>query len=109
MLAADFDLLISNEILSEYEEVLSEKLSPEVAKNVVRTLLLSPNVRRVEPLYRWALISADPDDNKFVDCAIAASSHVLVTHDRHFNVLHKVEFPKVQVLNVSEFSDLFTG
>ena len=78
LVAGRFELLISNEILAEYEEIIGEKLNAETARNVVRTLLLLPNVERVHPSYRWNLIATDPDDDKFVDCAVAANAHALV-------------------------------
>ena len=46
------------------------------------------------------------DDNKFVDCAIASNAHYLATNDKHFNILKGIEFPKVQVINVNEFSQI---
>lgn len=49
------------------------------------------------------LIQADPDDNKFVDCAFAANATYIVSNDRHFDVLSKIDFPKIQVLKLIEF------
>ena len=106
LLAGRFELLISNEILTEYEEIISEKLDPDVAKNVVRTLLLLPNVEQVHPSYRWNLITADPDDNKFVDCAVAGNARALVTEDRHFRLLGKLDFPRIQPLDIVTFRAL---
>ena len=106
LIAGEYELILSNEILTEYEEIISEKLNAETARQVVRTLLLLPNVRRVEPVFRWNLITADPDDNKFVDCTVAANADALVSHDRHFNVLAKIEFPKVRLLDVDGFRKL---
>ena len=45
------------------------------------------NVRRVEPAFRFHLITADPDDDKFADCAIAAGAEYVVTEDAHFAVM----------------------
>ena len=45
--------------------------------------------------YNWRLITIDPDDNKFIDCAVAANADYLVTNDKHFNVLKEIDFPKV--------------
>lgn len=45
--AGAFTLLITNEILTEYEEKIGEKTKPEIAENVVRLLLNLPNVERV--------------------------------------------------------------
>jgi uncharacterized protein len=49
------------------------------------------------------LIPQDQDDEKFADCAIAISADYLVTNDKHFNVLKKVPFPIVRVVNEKEF------
>lgn len=52
------------------------------------------------------LISNDPDDDKFVDCAIASSADYLVTHDNHFNILKTVEFPKVEIIDINSLMKL---
>ena len=109
LLAGDYLLLLSNEILTEYEEILSEKLDVETARNVVRTLLLLPNVEWVTPFYKWNLIQNDPDDNKFVDCAVAAGAHAVVTHDRHFSVLADIEFPKLRAIDVATLQEILEG
>jgi len=61
------------------------------------------NVQFVSPAYRFNLISADPDDNKFVDCAITAGATYIVSNDRHFEELRRYDFPKVDVRTLSEF------
>ncbi len=104
LLKGSFDLFVTNEILTEYEEIISSKFNDLVAKNVVRTLLLLPNVYEINIYYKWNLISADEDDNKFVDCAIAGNVHFIITHDRHFNILKNIEFPKMEVYNTDEFA-----
>ncbi len=48
---------------------------------------LHDNVLYAEPHFRFGVIAADPDDNKFVDCAIAVEADFIVTSDRHFDVL----------------------
>ena len=56
------------------------------------------------PYYRFGLIVADGDDNKFVDCCIATGASFIVSNDRHFDVLADIPFPHVEVLNIGEFS-----
>ena len=54
--------------------------------------------------YRWNLISKDPDDNKFVDCAIFGNADFIVSDDKHFKELENVDFPKVLVVRLDEFA-----
>jgi len=75
-------------VLLEYEEVVSEK-SGTAAWQRIRSLMTLLSLRfgsilEMEPAYRFQLISTDPDDNKFVDCAIAANADFVVTEDAHF-------------------------
>ena len=63
-------LCVSNDILSEYQEMIALKTSEEVARNVVDLLLKSRNVEFIDPHFKFHLIEADNDDNKFVDCAV---------------------------------------
>lgn len=101
-----FTLLITNEILTEYEEKLAEKTRPDIAQNVVRLLLNLPNVEKAEVWYRWNLINADADDNKYTDCAIAANAKFIVSDDAHFRVLKRIPFPKVDLLTSDEFLEV---
>lgn len=91
LLNGRIELAVSNEILLEYEETVTLLSGPARWQQVERffTLLfqLHGNVRFVEPQFRFGVISADPDDNKFTDCAIAGSADFIITSDRHFDAL----------------------
>ena len=102
-LAGRFDLCVSNEILEEYQEILEQQISQTVAENIVLLLLNQENVQLVDPHFRMGLITADPDDNKFVDCAIAADAEYIVTNDKHFEVLKNIPWPKLSVISIKEF------
>ena len=69
----------------------------------VYAILTRPNIIRKDPHYTFALIESDKDDNKFVDCAIAANAKCIVTEDKHFKVLENVPFPKVEVIGIEDF------
>jgi len=60
-------------------------------------------------MYHWHLISADPDDNKFIDCVVSANAHYLVSHDKHFKVLREIAFPRIKVLNIDEFKTILSA
>lgn len=102
----EFELLVTTDILEEYEEVIGGDLSPELANFVLETLETLPNVHYIQKYYYWNLITADPDDDKFVDCAVAGSANFIVTNDRHFKVLRTIPFPKVNTLSAEEFLEM---
>ena len=101
-----FELCYTTEILNEYEEVLSYCYSREAAKMVTDTILGIPNTNPITVFYKWLLITADPDDDKFVDCAISANANFIVTNDKHFNVLKNMAFPKANVIDIDTFKNM---
>jgi len=62
LLAGDFVLPVTTEILHEYEEIIARKLGADTANAVMETLDYLPNVERITRYYQWRLIVADPDD-----------------------------------------------
>ena len=104
-----FVLCYSNEIMKEYEELLYRFYSPDTTFLTMELLSESKNVIKTIPYYKWNLIPADPDDNKFVDCAVNARADYIVTNDKHFNVLKKVNFPFVQVIDIDTFMQIVFG
>ena len=106
LLNNDLILIISNEILSEYTEIIGRKTNMMIANNISEMLLSLQNVHKQEVYYKWGLIEKDKDDNKFVDCAIAGNVDYLVSNDKHFNCLKKIDFPKLNLLSIDEFMDL---
>ena len=102
-LEGKYTLCISNEILEEYIEIIGQLMTPEIADNVANLLLKSENVELIHPNFRLGLITADPDDNKFVDCAFAANATYIVSNDSHYDVLRTIDFPVLLVLKLKEF------
>jgi uncharacterized protein len=98
-----YNLYVSNEIITEYEEVISERLGHEATDLKLKELLNLRNVHKIEPFYNWQLIEVDPDDNKFADCAIAIDADFLVSNDGHFKVLKDIPFPSVNVIKAEDF------
>ena len=102
-LDGQFILCVSNEILEEYAEVIGRNISPHIADMVIFTLLMRKNTQRFDPHFRFRLIEADADDNKFVDCAIVSGAKYIVSEDHHFNILQRISFPKVEVIGIDLF------
>jgi putative PIN family toxin of toxin-antitoxin system len=98
-----YTLCFTNEILTEYEEILTQKLGPDIAANVIKAILDLPNTRMVQVYYHLRLITTDPDDDKFVDCAFKTNARFIVTEDRHYDVLQQVKYPKINVIDIESF------
>jgi len=102
-LKEEYELCVTTEILLEYEEILKIKVGLELASAIISIIENAPNTIFITRYFEWNLITVDLDDNKFVDCAIAANAKLLVTEDKHFNVLKQISFPKVQLINIKKF------
>ncbi len=87
-----FAWAVSNEIMLEYEEILTDKAGRARFEEFIAVwdmmLIGRPeNSRLISPTFRHHLITACPDDDKFADCAIAADADYIITSDKHFNAL----------------------
>lgn len=99
----DFVLCVTTDILLEYEEVITRHMGPLTAANFMEALDNAPHVELITRYFKWGIIDVDPDDNKFVDCAIAGNAQFIVTEDKHFRVLRQIAYPKVDVIDIEEF------
>jgi uncharacterized protein len=105
-LNAKYQLIISENIHHEYEEILRIHSAPGAAELVMEILSISPSVLYKLVFYNWNLIGADPDDNKFFDAAVAGNADYLVTNDKHFDVVKNIDFPKVNIIDADQFLQL---
>ena len=109
LLEDKYDLFVTTKILLEYEEKIVELHNTVIAETFLDFLSILPNVHPCTVYYRFLLINQDDDDDKFADCAIAQGVHYLVTDDKHYNVLLKLGFPKVNLLTIKEFYTLLSS
>lgn len=106
LIDGEFDIILSNDILSEYVEIIERKANAVVANNIAEMLLNLGNLNKVEVYFEWKLISQDPDDNKYIDAAIVGAADFIVSNDQHFQVLKSIDFPRVNVVSIEEFLNL---
>ena len=99
-------LCVSTEILEEYEEQLQRFTSREFTEAAIGVIINNPYTQFITPYFRFKLIAADPDDDKFVDCAVAANAKYVVTDDGHFDVLKQIDFPKVDIVGLDDIIQL---
>jgi uncharacterized protein len=101
-----FTLILSNDVLLEYLEIVQQKTNASIAENVIKSLLSADNIELHDIFFHWELIPQDQEDNKFSDLAIAANADYLVTNDSQFNILKMVNFPVVNVIKADELLEL---
>lgn len=106
LLKRGYNLFVSTGILLEYEEVLNEKYGEATTSGFLNLLYLLPNVHFIPTYFHWNLIEKDADDNKFADTAIAAGVDYLVTEDTDFDILKRINFPKLTIIKIDEFANL---
>ena len=95
-------MCVTTEILNEYVEILQRETTENFASIMLEVILNNPNTLFINIFYKFNLITADPDDNKFIDCAIAAQAKYIVTEDHHYDALRDLEFPKVDIIGLDE-------
>lgn len=106
ILSGVFEVYVTTDILLEYSEIIDRNMGTEVAEAALDLLSELPNVHLVQKYYFWQLVETDPDDNKFIDCAIAAGAHYLISNDKHFKELQKYPYFNVQLVRLEEFKAL---
>ena len=78
---------------------------PGFAREVMNFLDLaaaSGFIRHITPQFHFRIITADPDDDIFADCAIATDAECIITEDRHFAALRNAGY-KPQPIPPEEF------
>lgn len=72
-------------------------------------MIENPFVEKVEIFFQWDLIQVDEDDNKFMDLGINGNADYLVTNDKHFNELKVIKFPKLHIISLNDFFELWNN
>lgn len=96
-----FELCLSEAIQSEVERVLEIKFGWE--RPLIRSTLRSLHGWAVifEPESSLAIVDDDPDDNRILECAVAAAAQVVVSGDRH--LLQLGSFRSILIQNPRQF------
>ena len=103
LIQSKFRMVVSTAIVEEYVEIIGTKTNSRIAHNVGELLMQLENVEKTDVYFRWNLITSDPDDNKFVDCAVSGGVEAIVTNDKHFNELKTIDFPPIEVIDADTF------
>lgn len=102
--AGRFRLAISDALLEELSRILRAKFawSDEEIREAVT--LLSDCTVRFQPGERLDVVDADPDDNRVLECAVAAGSRFIFTGDS--DLLRLGAYAGIRILKVADFLEL---
>lgn len=107
------DLVLSGEI----EAVASEKILKENLLIINRQVVKESDRERLQkffntvtviPVYRKIMaVVDDPEDNKFVECALEADADYIISSDKH--LLNLESYDSVKILSPKDFWFVYTG
>lgn len=103
----EMELFISPFILSELERVLREKFRFGKQGALARVRAIRSIARLVQPTERIAVVTANDDDNRILECALAAQAKFLVTGDQE-HLIPLGSYRDTKIVTPSQFLDLLT-
>jgi len=99
-------ICITEEILEEYVKVLARlgfSNEPEL-EELVGLFKKKNNIIYIASTPKFNLIKDDPDDDKFIECAVAARAQYIISGDKH--LLNLKAFQNITVISPSEFLNI---
>ena len=99
-------LCLSQKIIEEYLEVLN-RLGLEdkhEIENLTRLFAEGYNSIFTSKTPRLKVVEDDPDDNKFIECAVALDSKFIISGDKHLKDIKK--YVDIEILSPKEFINL---
>ncbi len=104
----EIEIFISKDILLELSRVLEYPKIKTIleksgisSRDVLEEVLRTSNV--VNPEIKLEIIKEDPEDNKFLECALESKAEYIVSGDKHLLKLRK--FGDVRIISAREFME----
>ena len=94
-------IFTSPEIQGELERKLKTKFGLDDPEVYQILLDLSVFTVTVTPSYKIPIIDDDPDDNKFIECAVASKAECVISGDKH--LLKLKQYMGIQIKKAAEF------
>jgi len=108
VLSGSIQLASSEALLNEVRGVLQR---PKFGLNTqfIQTMLseYSGVAKWKEPAEHFSIVQDDPNDNQFIDCAVAAKADYLITGDKH--LLKLAAFRMVKIISVDSFLEVIAS
>lgn len=104
------ELVLSEEIIKEYTNVLEYKEIQDKIKN--KKLEMKRTIKKIisiatmiVPKEKLDIIKDDPDDNKVLECAMAGNADCIVTNDNHLLKMRK--YKNIPIITTEEFLEKY--
>ena len=105
LLQNEFESFVSDKIVAEYQEIFDRmRAKYQVTQGNVTLPNVLSKCTSVEPT-REINVCRDPDDNKFIECAVEAKCIYIVSGDKDLLTLE--HFEDVEIVTVAEFFEKF--
>lgn len=101
-----FTSVLSLAILAEITRVLREYFGLSDEEAYEWHCRIGENSELVAPVHPLDAVSDDPDDNKFVECAVEGGAKYIVSRDN--DLLRLGQYDSVQIVDDAEFIDVLT-
>ncbi len=95
------ELAISDAILDEFSRILHDKLEWSADRLHSMRAEVATFTKRVSSTETLDVVKADPNDNRILECAVAAGSDVIVTGDAH--LLQLGAYRGIKIMKVADF------
>jgi putative PIN family toxin of toxin-antitoxin system len=107
--AGEFIQLYSDDMLAELQEkFIARQVAPDIAAQYIADLVRLGEYVEVSPEDIKPVITADPDDDLILACAVVGSATHIVTYDPHFDVLGG-KYQGIQILDGLHFLYVVRG
>lgn len=100
-------LCLSQKIIEEYIEVLNKlglKDKNEI-QNLTKLFAESYNSIFTAKTPSLKVVEEDPDDNKFIECAVALDSKIIISGDKHLKNIKK--YIDIEIVSPKKFIEMY--
>ncbi len=101
-----FQIVLSQQILDEYQRVAEDLSSKFPMTNILSIIeLVTIHGQFIDTQGFDISVCEDPDDDKFIECAVASKCKTIVSGDKH--ILKLTGYQGITVLNPRNFVDKY--
>ena len=107
ILARSISAVATQEILDEYQDTIDYLLEKYKGRELHFSAVPIYSSMEIIPAKTRVTVCRDPDDDKFISCAIDGQCYYVVSGDKDLLTLKK--YRHVKIVTVSEFLELLQG